>query len=89
MVGTGTIKCLTVLCEAGLGTSPAAPSPRAVGKADGQPGAPGGFPGGLWQPPRCSSEQFITCNISRMLSPCASPGTREPLRDAQLLQGEP
>lgn len=88
MVGTGTIKCLTVLCEAGLGSSPAAPSPRAVGKAAGQSGAPGGFPGGLWHPPRCSAEQFITCDVSPALSPCASPGTREPPRNARLLQGE-
>lgn len=88
MVGTGTIKCLTVLCEAGLGSSPAAPSPRAVGKAAGQSGAPGGFPRGLWHPPRCSAEQFITCDVTPALSPCASPGTREPPRNARLLQGE-
>lgn len=88
MVGTGTIKCLTVLREAGLGSSPAAPSPRAVGKVAGQSGAPGGFPGGLWHPPRCPAEQFITCDVSPVLSPWASPGTREPPRNAQLLQGE-
>lgn len=79
MVGTGTIKCLTVLCEAGPGASPAAPSPWAVGKIAGQSGAPGGFPRGFCRPPRCSAKQFITCDVSPMLSPRARLGTCEPL----------
>lgn len=51
MVGTGTIKCLTVLCEVGLGTSPAAPSPHAVGKVVSQPGAPRGLAQRALAPP--------------------------------------
>lgn len=77
-MGTGTIKCLTVLCEAGLGASPAAPSPWATGKVTGQSRAPGRFARGFCHPPRCSAKQFITCGVSLVLSPRACLGTCEP-----------
>jgi len=39
----------------------------------GQPGAPGGFPGGHWHPPRCPAEQFVTCDVFLMGVPaCVS-----------------
>lgn len=50
MVGTGNPKCLMVLCEVGLGTCPAAPSPQAMGRAANALRVLGAIPEGAGTP---------------------------------------